>query len=228
VSATDPAACDPGPTRRRRLEPDARRQQILSCAVRLFGERPYDEVSATDVAREAGVARGLVNHYFGTKKELYLEVVRVLVTIPDVVLDTVPQGDLATRVDAAVTWFLGAVSRHAEPWLAAIGATAPSHNPEVAEVIAQADEVTVDHILTLAGVKADQAGEQLRAATRAYVAFARAGAVQWLVRGSLSRHQAHVLLSGTLVAVLADVAPRLDEVAAPVSVTPRRHPRRAP
>ena len=62
--------------RRRRLEPDARREQILSVAVRLFGERGYAAVSTGDVAAGAGVARGLVNHYFGTKKELYLEVVR--------------------------------------------------------------------------------------------------------------------------------------------------------
>ena len=57
---------------RRRLEPDVRRGQILACAVRLFGERPYAEVSTTDIARSAGVARGLINHYFGTKKDLFL------------------------------------------------------------------------------------------------------------------------------------------------------------
>ena len=206
VVGTEPRG---GSEPRRRLEPDARRRQILSCAVRLFGEQGYEEVSAADIAREAGVARGLVNHYFGTKKDLYLEVVRVLVTIPDVVLDAVPHGDLAARVDAVVTWFLDAVSRHARPWLAAIGATGPSRNPDVAEVIAEADEVTVDHILALAGIDPRQAGEQLRAATRAYVSFARTGAVQWLVRGSLTRDQAHTLLSRTLVALLHDVAPRL-------------------
>ncbi|MEK8108376.1 TetR/AcrR family transcriptional regulator [Micromonospora sp. M12] len=108
--------------RRRRLEPDARRGQILACAVRLFGERPYAEVSTTDIAREAGVARGLVNHYFGAKKDLYLEVVRVMVTIPEVALERLPKGDLRTRVDASVTWFLDVVSRHSTSWLAAVTA----------------------------------------------------------------------------------------------------------
>lgn len=197
------AAPDGGPgSRRRRLEPDARRAQILSCAVRLFGELPYDEVSAADIAAAAGVARGLVNHYFGTKKDLYLEVVRVLVTVPDVVLDAVPEGDLQQRVDDAVTWFLDTVARYAKPWLAAIGATGPSRNPDVAAVIAQADEVTVDHILALAGEQLATHDEQLRAATRAYVSFARTGAVEWLVRRSLTRHQVHTLLSRTLVTLL--------------------------
>ena len=94
-------------TRRRRLEPDARREQILAVAIRYFGERPYSEVSTTDVARAAGVARGLVNHYFGTKKELYLEVVRVMLTVPGVAVERLAQGEPDERVDAIFTWEAG-------------------------------------------------------------------------------------------------------------------------
>jgi AcrR family transcriptional regulator len=203
--------------RRRRLEPDARREQILSCAVRLFGEHPYEEVSAGDIAQAAGVARGLVNHYFGTKKDLYLEVVRTLVTIPDVVLNAVPDGDLQTRVDGAVTWFLDTVSRHAKPWLAAIGAGGPSRNPDVAAVIAQADEVTVDHILRLANGGLASSDPELRAATRAYVSFARSGSVEWLVRGSLTRGQVHTLLSRTLVTLLDETIPAVQRAGSPAA-----------
>ncbi len=209
--STPPSTPEPPPTVRRRLDPDARRRQILSCAVRLFGERPYDGVSASDVAREAGVARGLVNHYFGTKKDLYLEVVRTLLTVPEVVVDGAPAGDLPARVDAVVTWFLDSVSRHAKPWLAAIGATGPTRDLEVDAVIAEADEGTVDRILTLAGIDPRHAEEPLRAATRAYVSFARTGAVQWLVQHSLTRRQAHTLLSQTLIALLSDVVPLLSD-----------------
>src|ERR1700732_1109937 len=76
VMATSPAP------RWQRLEHDERRGQILACARRLFSERPYAAVSTTEIAREAGVARGLLNHYFGTKRDLYLEVVRSLVRMP--------------------------------------------------------------------------------------------------------------------------------------------------
>ena len=55
--------------------PDERGRQILAGARRLFGERPYAEVSTTEIARAADIARGLINHYFGTKRDLYLEVV---------------------------------------------------------------------------------------------------------------------------------------------------------
>ncbi len=74
-------ATAPGP-RWQRLEHDERRAQILACARRLFSERSYAAVSTSEIASEAGVARGLLHHYFGTKRELYLEVVRTLVRMP--------------------------------------------------------------------------------------------------------------------------------------------------
>ena len=197
----------------RRLEPDARREQILGCAVHLFGERPYEEVSTTDIARQVGVARGLINHYFGTKKDLFLEVVRVMVTVPEVVVQQLPDGDLRTRVDAAVTWFLDVVETHTKPWLVAIGATGPTRDPDVARLIAQADEETADWILAAVrpGSHDGQAPEYLRAITRAYVGFSRTAAVEWLVRGSLTRDQVHALLTRTLVTLVEDTFPAVLE-----------------
>ncbi|WP_231956912.1 MULTISPECIES: TetR/AcrR family transcriptional regulator [unclassified Actinoplanes] len=149
VSEAGPAR--PPIIRRRRLEPDARREQILSVAIRLFGDRPYADVSTTDVARGAGVARGLVNHYFGTKKELYLEVIRVMLTVPEVALSRLPDGGPAERADAIVTWFLDVVSRHSTSWLAAITAGGMAGDPDVDEVIAEAVDIAADSILSAVG-----------------------------------------------------------------------------
>ncbi|PRX44924.1 TetR family transcriptional regulator [Prauserella shujinwangii] len=60
---------------RRRMEPDARRAEILGVARRLFGARSYSTVSTSDIAAEAGVARALLNHYFGSKRQVHLDVV---------------------------------------------------------------------------------------------------------------------------------------------------------
>lgn len=199
---------------RRRLEPDARREEILGCAVRLFGERPYAAVSTTDIAREAGVARGLINHYFGTKKELYLEVVRVLVTVPDVAVEHLPAGTREERVDASVAWFLDVVSRHSRAWLAAVNAEGLGRDPDVVAILDEADEVTADHVLTVVGLagRSDPHGpagadrEQLRSMVRAYAGMCKAAAHEWLVRGAMSREQVHALLSRTLLTIVEDVA----------------------
>jgi AcrR family transcriptional regulator len=186
---------DPSPPRRR-LEPDERRRQILAHAVRLFGELPYAEVSTTDLATSAGVARGLIHHYFGTKRELYLEVVRVMVTVPPVVLDRLPPGPPAQRVDASVTWFLDAVSRHGRSWLAAIGA---GNDPEVERIRAEAERATAELMLQAFGL--DGVGrhrDQLTAMLRCWTGLARSAAAQWLGPGTLSRDEVQLLLTQSL------------------------------
>ena len=45
---------------------------MLDAANDLFAERGYEEVSVEDIARAAGVTRGLVHHYFGGRTEVYI------------------------------------------------------------------------------------------------------------------------------------------------------------
>lgn len=197
-------------TRRRRLEPDARREQILSCAVRLFGDRPFAAVSTTEIARTAGVARGLINHYFGTKRDLYLEVVRRMVTLPTTAADALDPGSLEQRIDGSVTWFLDRVLRHSKTWLVAVGAAGVGHDPDVDRILAEADERAADQVLAAVGL-ADvvEHREQLRAMIRAYGGMVKAAGREWLIRDSLSREQIHLLLSQTLLTLVRDAFPKV-------------------
>ena len=52
-------------------EPEERRRELLACAMRLFAEQGYDNVSVRAVARAAGVAPGLAYHYFESKQSLF-------------------------------------------------------------------------------------------------------------------------------------------------------------
>lgn len=57
---------------RKKRRPDlSARERIVEAATKLFTERPLSEISADDIAREAGVAHGLTFHYFGSKAALY-------------------------------------------------------------------------------------------------------------------------------------------------------------
>lgn len=193
---------------RRRLPPDQRRAQILACAVRLFGQRPYSSVSTTEVARQAGVARGLVNHYFGTKRDLYLEVVRRMVTFPEHAAELSPAGSLPERVDRTVAWFLDVVARHPTAWLAAVSAQGADEDPELARILAGAEDTAADRLLQAVGIDGERSQrEELRAVIRPYGALVTAAAREWLVRQSLSRDQVRVLLTTTLLAILRDALP---------------------
>lgn len=51
-----------------------RRGQLVAVALELFVERGVENVSVAEVAARAGVANGLVYHYFSTKDELLMAV----------------------------------------------------------------------------------------------------------------------------------------------------------
>jgi AcrR family transcriptional regulator len=59
------------------VDDDGRRSQIVRAAAAVLGRQGYAETSLKDVAREAGVAPGLLHYYFESKEELLLEVVTV-------------------------------------------------------------------------------------------------------------------------------------------------------
>src|ERR1043166_5940608 len=74
------------PKRRIRLETDERRAQLLALARKAFSDRSYDEVSIDDLAREARISKGLLYHYFPTKRDLYVAGLR---EIADELVDAV-------------------------------------------------------------------------------------------------------------------------------------------
>jgi AcrR family transcriptional regulator len=53
-----------------------KRQQILEAAVRAFARKGYHACRVGEIAEEAGVAYGLVYHYFGSKEELLQTIFR--------------------------------------------------------------------------------------------------------------------------------------------------------
>jgi AcrR family transcriptional regulator len=195
-----------------RLEHDERRAQILGCARRLFSGHHYGEVSLADVAREAGVTRGLLHHYFGTKRELYVDVVRSMVTPPaDLLADErLPAGERDLVLRHAVDLYLDAVRANRETWLATVGAQGFGRDAEVEAVLEEAREATAARVIELVRPDARPSAE-LRAAIRAYAGLAEAASIDWLQRGRLTRAQLHELLFGSLVAIVDEVVPVVEE-----------------
>ncbi|WP_344732762.1 TetR/AcrR family transcriptional regulator [Nocardioides fonticola] len=197
----------PDVERGRRLPPDERREQILRCASELFAARPYTEVSVSEIARTAGVARGLVNHYFGDKRGIYLEILRRAVLLP-VLEDAVPAGQLdgvplERRVELAVSWFLDSVEPHAASYFTILGAGGVAEDPEVARILDEGDDLAARRTLELLGLDAERSTS--RAAVRAYGGMAKATVREWVRTGALTREQAHALLRDVLMAVVATI-----------------------
>jgi AcrR family transcriptional regulator len=191
-----------------RLEHDERREQILAAARRLFSARPPAEVSTTEIAREAGVARGLLHHYFGSKRELYLAVLRSMLRFP--ALPQPEAGDFGGGIDRWLTM----IERNREAWLAAMGAQGLGRDPEVEQILEQAREDAVGR-LAVALVPRDPERPALRAVLRAYSGFAETASLEWLVRGRLTREQVRELLLQTLTTLVRDVLPGVEHARPP-------------
>jgi AcrR family transcriptional regulator len=56
---------------RTRLEPEARRAQLVGLGLQMLSTRPLDKVAIDDIAAEAGISRGLLFHYFPTKRDFH-------------------------------------------------------------------------------------------------------------------------------------------------------------
>lgn len=82
-AADDVADGAGGPTRGRPGRPrvgeesgPSRRRRIREAAVTVFASKGYHDARVNDIAREAGVAHGLVYHYFAGKEQLLQDVFR--------------------------------------------------------------------------------------------------------------------------------------------------------
>jgi AcrR family transcriptional regulator len=206
-----------------RLDRDERRAAILATARRLFSQRHYSAVSTAEIARAAGVTRGLVNHYFGTKRELYLEVVRGLVrplSIPAGPRDTArPMEEVVARW---VGRWLDALEENRAALLAAVGAEGFGRDRELERIVQRSRDATVERIIEILGLEPAGHGDQLRAVLRTYSGLVQLATVEWLQRRTLSRDQVEALLSSSLVAMIRDVVPSVAAVPSRSGPGPRR------
>ncbi|MCF3131687.1 TetR/AcrR family transcriptional regulator [Streptomyces olivochromogenes] len=90
---------------RRPGNPDTR-GAILEAARRTFAERGYDGSSIRHIATSAGVDPALVHHYFGSKEDLFLEVVKPPIE-PGAVMDEIFAAGIEAVPENVVRTFLG-------------------------------------------------------------------------------------------------------------------------
>ncbi len=179
-----------------RLAPEVRREQIVAAAQRLYSEQPYDQVSTAALAHEAGVARGLINHYFGDKRELFLEAMRRSVVMPEPELPYFPDKPLDERTRLVVEWILDAAGEYGQAWVNASGAANLHGSSDVQAVIDAADERAARLVLDAIGLPDDEA---LRVRLRSTAPLFKSVCREWLQRGTLTREEAVSLLTSTIL-----------------------------
>jgi AcrR family transcriptional regulator len=181
----------------RRLENDERRRRLLELGARLFTEHAYDEISMSQIAREAGISKALLYHYFPSKQDYFVatlaggaEELRARVE-PD------PSLPPAEALSGAVDAYLGWIEDNADAYsklLRSAGAV-----PEVRELVDGVRAMTAHRILE--GLDA-VANPRARIAVRGWLWFMDGACLDWIAGRDLSREELHGLLLGTLAGAL--------------------------
>jgi AcrR family transcriptional regulator len=183
-----------------RLDPAQRRDQILDAANALFAERAYDEVSIEDIANSAGVTRGLVHHYFGGRKEVYIGLLERIGAQREQQLPPPVGRSARARVADSVSRWLDWTEANRTIWLATMAHGEDIADPDVRQVVADLVRHAVA-LLTTFHADIAQDSPRLRHALECWTGLNRAATRRWL-RGEATREATHELLASTLEHVL--------------------------
>jgi AcrR family transcriptional regulator len=193
-------------TTKRRLSTDARREQLLSSGARLLDTRPYDEVSIEEIARAAGVSKGLLYHYFPTKKDFLIAALErgqdelAALTAPD------PSLPPAEQLAASLDRFLDFVEEH-EAAYAAIFRSRGGGDPEIQAALEAGRQQRMDAVLdSLAAWEQPPASVErtpaLETAVQGWFFFVEGSVLRWLERRDLQRGELRELLALALIGSL--------------------------
>lgn len=169
---------------RRRLDLDERREQLVALGKRLFSERAYDEISIEDIADAAGISKGLLYHYFGSKRGFYVAVVREAAGQLVAATDVGAHVPAAERARLGLEGYLDFAEAHSAAFVTLLRGGI-GNDSEVAEIVDGTREAIVERILTNMGQT--QPRPVFRLAIRSFVGLVEAATIDWLERRAVDR-----------------------------------------
>lgn len=190
-----------------RLDVDERRRRLLELGLQLFSRHTYAELSMSAIAREAGISKALLYHYFPSKQAYFVATLEQqaaeLVARTSVDPSLRPTEQLMRALDA----FLGWVEENAEGYAKLLEGA--STHAEVRELVDQVRAATAERIL--AGLAPDGSPPPaLRAAVHGWLWFMDGAIIDWLEHRDMDRDQLLGLLLGTLYGAVTASGAQLD------------------
>ena len=189
---------------RTRQTVDARRAQLIAQGLSFFGTRPYDAVSIDDIAEAVGISKGLLYHYFPTKRDYYAAVLEA--AAGDLVAQTNVDPTLApdARMRAGLEAYLDFVKAHGPAYVALMRGGIGS-DPVIAGILDRVRGHFVDTIVS--ELPSHPRPRALRLLLRGWVGFVEVTSLAWLEApaGTISRAHLVDTSSRVLVSLLGDL-----------------------
>jgi AcrR family transcriptional regulator len=185
---------------RERLAVEQRKAQLLELGLAMFSAQAYDAVSIDEVAREAGISKGLLYHYFPTKRDFYVAALELAAA--KLLVQTTPSDDGASpteQVTRGLEAYLDFVAKHAGAYLALMRGGIGS-DPVVAEIV-EATRATFVHRLREA-MPPELGAPIFEVVLRGWLGFVEAITLDWLANRTVGRRDVVRLASGVLFGAL--------------------------
>lgn len=188
---------------RTRMPVEARRAQLLQLGGVLFSERPYDEISVDEIAERASISKGLLYHYFPSKRELYIACVRR--AVEDMLAACEPAANVQPqlRFQASLEAFIDYVERNMAAFRNLLRGGSDNH-PEIEQILSDMRHRQIHQLAASLGIEAPDA--VTRYCLLGYVGFASYTCVAWATAGGLPRQALRTLLSDQLRSAITSAA----------------------
>ena len=183
-----------------------RREELIRFGRELFSRHPYDSLSVDDIAAAAGVSKGLLYHYFQSKRGYYVAVVRAVtdemrsIGAPDPALT--PREQLRQGIEA----YLDFAEQHAEAFRTVLDGGVGA-DEEVRQIVEEIRALYIARILESLSIDPPTPG--LRLALRGWLGFSEAATLDWLTHGGVRREDLVRMLLRALNSAF-ETAGRLD------------------
>lgn len=168
---------------RKRLDLDARRQQLLALGLEMFSKHAFDEVSIDDIAHQAGISKGLLYHYFGSKRDFYVAVIQQAADHLVQATDTTHL-PLMERAREGLSRYLDFAEAHSSAFVTLLRGGI-GNDVVVQQVIESTRTRILDRIEVSIGLQSHSA--IFRLAMRSYLGLVESATVDFLERATVDR-----------------------------------------
>jgi AcrR family transcriptional regulator len=215
ASRSGRAGTKAAPEPRVRLDVDERRMQLLALGLEHFGSNAYDDVSIDAIASAAKISKGLLYHYFPTKRAYYAATIREAAALLIACTETDESMPPLARLHAGLEGYLSYVREHAKAY-ATLLRSGVGVDPEIARIVDDTRAMFLSRLTS--GFEVGLAGDAtlagpilasptVRLALRGWVGFAEAVSLGWteaIAGGEPAPSQAQVLtlLSNALLEIV--------------------------
>lgn len=135
-----------------RLDPAERRRQLLDLGLDMLSVKRLEELSIDALAEVAGISRGLLYHYFSSKREFHLAILRRMAD--EVVAITAPsgQGDPLSQLVGSLDAYVDFVTANHDAYSAFVRAAAGG-DEDYRAIYVDARTALTDRVFDTAGAE---------------------------------------------------------------------------